>query len=81
MGLGYALGAGTHQDCGVTIVAPWADAFGHTSLGGSLAMYCPSQDLAVAMTKNALHPGRLECFTWDLALRAVCEGLGIAYHG
>ncbi|MBU6289922.1 MAG: beta-lactamase family protein [Chloroflexi bacterium] len=80
MGLGYALGAGTHQDCGVTIVAPWADAFGHTGLGGSLAMYCPSQDLAVAMTKNALHPGRLECFTWDLALRAVCEGLGIAYH-
>lgn len=80
MGLGYALGAGTHQDCGVTIVAPWADAFGHTGLGGSLAMYCPSRDLAVAMTKNALHPGRLECFTWDLVLRAVCEGLGIPYH-
>ena len=79
MGLGYALGAGTHQSCGVTIVAPWSDAFGHTGLGGSLAMYCPSQDLAVAMTKNALHPGRLECFAWDLVLRAVCEGLGIGY--
>jgi CubicO group peptidase (beta-lactamase class C family) len=79
MGLGYVLGAGTHQDCGVTIVAPWADAFGHTGLGGSLAMYCPSRDLAVAMTKNALHPGRLECFTWDVALRAVCNALGISY--
>jgi CubicO group peptidase (beta-lactamase class C family) len=80
MGLGYTLGAGTHFACDVTLIAPWSDAFGHTGYSGSLGMYCPSQDLAVAMTKNALFPGLRECFRWDHALRAVCDGLAIAYH-
>ena len=80
LGLGYTLGAGTHLACDVTVIAPWPDAFGHTGYSGSLGMYCPSQDLAVAMTKNALFPGLRECFRWDHALQAVCEGLAIPYH-
>ena len=80
LGLGYTLGAGTHFACDVTVIALWPDAFGHTGYSGSLGVYCPSQDLAVAMTKNALFPGLRECFRWDHALQAVCEGLGIPYH-
>ena len=79
LGLGYTLGAGTHLACDVTVIAPWPDAFGHTGYSGSLGMYCPSQDLAVAMTKNALFPGLRECFRWDHAIQAVCEGLDIPY--
>jgi hypothetical protein len=49
-------------------------------LGGLLSMYCPSRDLSVALMKNALMPGRAECHTWELVLRATCEGRGIAYE-
>ena len=79
MGLGFALGAARHPHCGIDTVAPWPDAFGHTGMGGSISMYCPSRDLAVAMTKNALAPSRFTFDTWDLVLRAVAGSLGIAY--
>lgn len=42
-------------------------------------MYCPSRDLAEALTKNALMPGRLECHTWDLVMRAITGALGPPY--
>jgi CubicO group peptidase (beta-lactamase class C family) len=80
LGLGYTLGAGTHFACDVTVIAPWPDAFGHIGYSGSVGVYCPSLDLAVAMTKNALFPGLKECFRWDHALRKVCDGLGLPYQ-
>ena len=80
MGLGYIIGGSPHLQCGVVIPSPWPDSFGHTGLGGSLSMYSPSRDLAVALTKNALMPGRLECHTWDLVMRALCNALGIPYE-
>ncbi len=80
MGLGYIIGGSPHLHCGVVIPSPWPDSFGHTGLGGSLSMYCPSRDLAVTLTKNALMPGRLECHTWDLVMRALCNALGIPYE-
>ena len=80
MGLGYVIGGSPHLGCGVVIPSPWPDSFGHTGLGGSLAMYCPSRDLAVALTKNALMPGRLECHTWDLVMRAITGALGLPYE-
>jgi CubicO group peptidase (beta-lactamase class C family) len=78
MGLGFALGAARHPHCGVDTIAPWPDAFGHTGYGGSISMYCPSQDLAVALTKNALAPSRFTFNAWALVLRAVTDALGIA---
>jgi CubicO group peptidase (beta-lactamase class C family) len=75
MGLGFALGAARHPHCGVDTVAPWPDAFGHTGYGGSISMYCPSEDLAVALTKNALAPSRFTFHVWDLALRAIVNAL------
>ncbi len=80
MGLGFALGAARHPHCGVDTVAPWADAFGHTGMGGSISMYCPSQDLAVALTKNALAPSRFTFHTWDLALRSIIGSLDHISH-
>ena len=81
MGLGYALGAAIHPFCGIPTVAPWPDAFGHTGFGGSISMYCPSHDLAVVMTKNALAPSRFSFQSWDLVLRAIAGALGIDYDG
>ena len=75
MGLGFALGAARHPHCGVDTVAPWADAFGHTGVGGSISMYCPSQDLAVALTKNALALSRFTFHAWDLVLRSIIDAL------
>lgn len=80
MGLGWIVGGAAHLHCHVVIPGPWGDAYGHTGLGGLLSMYCPSQDLSVALMKNALMPGRAECQTWELVLRAICDGLGIAYE-
>jgi CubicO group peptidase (beta-lactamase class C family) len=80
MGLGWIVGGAAHLHCHVVIPAPWDDAYGHTGLGGLLSMYCPSRDLSVALMKNALMPGRAECQTWEIVLRATCEGLGIAYE-
>ena len=80
MGLGWIIGGSSHLHCPVVIPAPWGDAYGHTGLGGLLSMYCPSRDLSVALMKNALMPGRAECHTWDLVIRAVSSGLGIAYE-
>ena len=79
MGLGYALGAARHPHCGIDTVAPWADAFGHTGMGGSISMYCPSQDLAVALTKNALAPSRFTFHAWDHVLRAIAGALDLPY--
>ena len=79
IGLGYALGAATHPFCGIPTVAPWQDAFGHTGLGGSISMFCPSHDLAVVMTKNALAPSRFSFQAWDHVLRAITGPLGIDY--
>jgi CubicO group peptidase (beta-lactamase class C family) len=79
MGLGFALGAARHPHCGVDTVAPWADAFGHTGMGGSISMYCPSQDLAVALTKNALAPSRFTFYAWDHVLRAISDALRLPY--
>ncbi|MSQ43202.1 MAG: class A beta-lactamase-related serine hydrolase [Chloroflexi bacterium] len=81
MGLGYALGAATHPFCGFPTVAPWPDAFGHTGLGGSISTYCPSHDLAVVMTKNALAPSRFSFRAWDHVLRAIAGALGLDYDG
>ena len=80
MGLGWIIGGAAHLHCHIVIPAPWGDAYGHTGLGGSLSMYCPSRDLSVALMKNALMPGRAECQTWELVLRATCAALGIAYE-
>jgi CubicO group peptidase (beta-lactamase class C family) len=80
MGMGWIVGGSPHLHCGVEIPGPWADSYGHTGLGGLLSMYCPSHDLSVAMMKNALQPGRLECFTWEVVLRAIAEALAIPYH-
>ncbi len=80
MGLGWIIGGAAHLHCHVVIPAPWGDAYGHIGFGGSLSMYCPSRDLSVALMKNALMPGRAECHTWELVLRATCAALGIAYE-
>ena len=81
MGLGFALGAAIQPFCGIPTVAAWPDAFGHTGLGGSISMYCPSHDLAVVMTKNALAPSRFSFQSWDLVLRAIAGALGIDHDG
>jgi CubicO group peptidase (beta-lactamase class C family) len=80
MGLGWIVGGAAHLHCHVVIPGPWGDAYGHTGYGGLLSMYCPSRDLSVALMKNALMPLRAECQTWELVLRAICDGLGIAYE-
>ncbi len=80
MGLGYQLGGMPEVAPTGHRLAPWRDAFGHDGAGGRAAMVSPRHRLAVALTKNAVTPGRYSLVTWRRVLEAISASLGIPFE-
>lgn len=80
MGLGFQLGGMPEVSPTGQRLAPWRDAFGHDGAGGRVAMVSPRHRLAVALTKNAVTPGRYSLVTWRRVLESISGSLGIAFE-
>ena len=80
MGLGFQLGGMPEVSPTGHRLAPWRDAFGHDGAGGRVAMVSPRHRLAVALTKNAVTPGRYSLVTWRRVLETISVSMGIAFE-